>query len=106
MPASNRTAPNKQTNSDRGPSSIRLTYTVPLLLVGFILTSVGSSPSPFAGVLFVSGILLWIIGVLGTVYCVMRRLAGPTAAKLVVGLLILTLLSQVIFGRAEKDDEE
>lgn len=106
MPARNRTTANKHTNSDRASSSIRLTYTVPLLIIGFILTSIGPSSGAFADVLFGSGILLWIIGVLGTVYWIVNRLAGPRVAKLIVGLLLLTLLSQVLFGGREKRPED
>ena len=79
-------------------SPVRLTYTVPLMMVGFLLTFAGTSHSAFQGALFGSGILLWIIGGLGTAYCIVNRLSGPKAAKLVVAFLIFTLLAEIIFG--------
>jgi hypothetical protein len=54
------------------------------MIAGFLLTSAGTHPGAIQGLLFGFGILLWVIGGLGTVYCVVYRLAGPKAAKLVV----------------------
>jgi len=71
-----------------------------LVIAGFLLTSASSSTaSELQDVLFGSGILLWIVGVFGTVYCIVRRLAGPRAAKLAVLALLLILLSEVIFSK-------
>ena len=74
-------------------------FFVLLVIAGFLLTSASSAASGLQDVLFGSGILLWIVGVFGTVYCIVRRLAGPRAAKLAVLALLLILLSEVIFSK-------
>ena len=99
----NRIAADKRPDSNQHASSIRLSYTLPLLILGFLLASAGNSSSAFAGVLFGFGILLWMIGALGTVYWLVNRLAGPRAAKWAVGLLILSLIIELIFG-GQRDD--
>ena len=75
-------------------------FFVLLVIAGFLLTGASSATaSGLQDVLFGSGILLWIVGVFGTVYCIVRRLAGPRAAKLAVLALLLILLSEVIFSK-------
>jgi len=75
-----------------------LAYGVLAMITGFVLASAGAS----SGILLLSGILLWVVGVLSAVYCIVRRLAGPGAAKLAVGVLLLILITKFIFG--ERDD--
>jgi hypothetical protein len=68
------------------------------MIAGFVLTLFGHS----IGMLSLSGIILWVIGVLGALYCVVNRLAGSRAAKLAVGVLLLALIIKLIFG--QRDD--
>lgn len=71
------------------------------MVLGFFLASASTSltsPSGFQDLLFGFGVLLWIIGVLGTVYAVVNRLAGQRAAKLAVVVLVLTLIIKIISG--------
>ena len=70
-----------------------------LMAAGFLLTSAGTAQSGFQDVLFGSGVVLWVVGVLGAVYGIVYRLAGPKAAKLAVVVLILILLSELFFGK-------
>ena len=98
--ASKATATNRG-DSNRGASSIRLYYTVPLLIIGFVLASAGTSGA-LEGVVFGLGVLLWAIGALGTVYWVVNRFAGPRAAKWAVGLVVLSLVIDLIFGQREE----
>jgi hypothetical protein len=105
----NRLRTNSRINEHRSRSSIRLLYTVPLMIVGLFLVSSSTSltnPGGFQDFLFGFGVLLWIVGVLGSVYAVVNRLAGPRAAKWAVVLLIFVLLSQVIFRGREKGEED
>ena len=77
-----------------------------LMGAGFLLTATGTSATGFQDAQFGSGILLWIVGVFGAVYCVVRRLAGPKAAKLAVLALFVILLSELFSGnRGEKDHD-
>jgi len=79
---------------DGNAFSTWLISSVLLMIAGFVLALFGRS----IGMLFLSSILLWIIGVLGAVYSIVRRLAGPRAAKLAVGILLLALIIKLIFG--------
>ena len=88
----NKIAVDKCPDSNLTVSSIKLTYTVPFLIAGFLVASAG-------GVLFGLGVLLWMVGLLGTVYWVINRLAGPRAAKWVVGLIVLSLIIELFFGQ-------
>jgi len=64
-----------------------------LLPTGFLLTS-ASGLTGFEGA-FAFGILAWIVGVFGAVYCIVRRLAGPKFAALAVMFLFVILLSNL-----------
>jgi DMSO reductase anchor subunit len=75
-----------------------------LMVAGFVLTSTGTAPSGFQDALFGSGILLWVVGIFGSVYCIVRRIAGPQVAKLAVLVLFLILLGEVIFGRRKNHE--
>ena len=88
------------------PSSTNLYYTLPLLILGFVLASAGTSSNPFAWAVFGFGVVLWAIGVLGIVYSVACRLAGPRAAKLAVAALLMTVLIPLIFGGKRDRDVE
>ena len=79
------------------------------MILGFFLTCFSTrltNPGGFQDFLFGFGILLWIIGGLGSVYAVVNWLAGPRAARLAIVLLMLALLSEVVFGgeREKRDD--
>jgi hypothetical protein len=71
---------------DRDALSTWLISSVLFMIAGFVLVSAGASN----GMLFLPGILLWVIGVLGAVYWVVNRLAEPRTAKWTVGLLVLS----------------
>ena len=73
-----------------------------LLPVGFILTLTGTAQ----GALFGPGILLWVVGVFGSVYCIIRRLWGPKAAKMAVLFLFLILLWKVFSNKREDRDRD
>jgi len=64
-----------------------------LMVAGFVLAFAGPAQIGFQDVLFGSGILLWVVAVFGAVYCIVRRITGPEAAKLAVVVLFLILLS-------------
>jgi hypothetical protein len=105
----NSRAKNSRTNSRKSRSSIRLVYTVPIMILGFFLVSTSTSLTNLGGfqdMLFVFGILLWFFGFMGTVYAIVNRLAGPRAATWAVVLLTLALLTQVIFGAHEERDND
>lgn len=72
----------------RDAFSTWLISSVLIMITGLVLASSGAGN----GMLFLSAILLWVIGVLGAVYSIVRRLAGPRAAKLAVGILLLALI--------------
>ena len=88
----NRIIADERPDSNPSASSIKLTYTLPLLIAGFLLASAGS-------VLFGLGVLLWVVGLLGTVYWAVNRLARPRAAKWAVGLILLSLIIELVFGQ-------
>ena len=69
-----------------------------LLPAGLILTSIGSGLAGLQDVTFGLGILLWVVGVFGGVYCIIRRLAGPKVAALAVLFLFVILLSELFSG--------
>jgi len=92
-------------SSNRDASSIRLIHTIPLLVAGFVLTSSSTNlvgVGVFQDLLFASGILLWIVGVLGSVYWVANRFAGAHTARWAVGILLLGLVIDLMFG--QRDD--
>ena len=68
------------------------------IAAGFVLTSTSGNVSGFQDALFGSGVLLWVIGVFGAVYCIVRRAAGPRAAKLAVLVLVLISLTELFSG--------
>ena len=72
------------------------------MILGFFLVSTSTSltsPGALQDMLFGFGILLWIVGVLGSLYAVVNRLAGPRAAKWAVGILLVALIIELIFGK-------
>ena len=79
-------------------------FFVLLVIAGFLLTGASSSTaSGLQDVLFGSGILLWIAGVFGTIYCIVRRIAGPKAAKLAILVLLLIFLSEIFSKRGRRE---
>ena len=81
----------KQLTPNRRTSPIKLSYTVPIMIVGFVLA--------YSGLWFLLGIVLWSIGFLGSVYAVVNRLAGARAAKWAVLLIVLVFIIEVVFGQ-------
>jgi len=69
-----------------------------LLPAGFMFTSQSA--------LFGFGILMWVVGVFGSVYCVVRRLWGPKAAKLAVLVLVLILLWELFSGKGRENSHD
>ena len=74
-----------------------------VVLAGFLLTSLSSAAGGLQDVLFGSGILLWTVGVFGTVYCIVRRIAGPKAAKLAILVLLLIFLTEIFSKRGRRE---
>jgi hypothetical protein len=77
-----------------------------LMVAGFLLTSAGTAQNGFQDALFGPGVVLWVVGVLGAVYGIVYRLAGPKAAKLAVVVLILILLSELFFGKRDEKHQD
>ena len=73
-----------------------------LIGAGFLLTF--TSTSGFQDAQFGSGILLWVVGVFGAVYCIVRRLWGPRAAKFAVLALFVILLSELFSSKRNERD--
>jgi len=84
-------------------AEVILFFLVPLT-AGFVLTMVGTTQSGSQDILFGSGIALWVTGVFGSVYCIVRRLAGRKAANLAVLALILILLAELFSGKGREND--
>ena len=76
-----------------------------LLPTGLILTSVSSGLAGLQDVTFGLGILFWVVGIFGGVYCIVRRCAGPKVAALAVVVLFVILLSEIFSGnRRDRKD--
>ena len=73
-----------------------------LLPLGLVLTSASTAQSGLQDALFGSGIVLWVTGVFGSVYCIVRRLAGRKAANLAILALILILLAELFSGKRDE----
>jgi len=74
-----------------------------ILPAGFMLTLAGTA---LQGRLFGFGISLWVVGVFGSVYSIVRRLWGPRAAKLAVLTLFVILLGELFSGKRNERDHD
>jgi len=92
----------KEEQRSRWISAKVILFFLLLMGAGFLLTV--TSASGFQDAQLGSGILLWVVGVFGAVYCIVRRLWGPRAAKFAVLALFVILLSELFSSKRNERD--